>query len=244
MTRPSWHDPRQPATGTGANWPGPLAPWDGGGGPASRTDLPGRAAGSAADALRVRLRDGLRAALTRRLRADEDAVRRLIATAEETFGRIDVLVNNAGFGGKMMPLHEQTSAEWDRIHGLSFKGVFFCMRYGVISMRGTGGGSVVNISSATAMVGFKHHGMYGAVKAGVNQLTRTAALDYGPAGMQCGRLAARATSLDRRQSPESAAMKDDGTYTRVSLQRVYPQQDDVVITGQDDLLYRAVQPQR
>lgn len=110
--------------------------------------------------------------------SDEADVQRLIATAEESFGRIDILVNNAGFGGGLMPLHEQTTENWDRVHGVNLRGVFFCMKYGILSMRGTGGGSIVNISSATALVGFKHHSIYGAAKAGVNQLTKTAALDY------------------------------------------------------------------
>ncbi len=110
--------------------------------------------------------------------SDEDDVRRLIATAQDAFGRIDILVNNAGFGGGLMPLHEQTTQNWDHVHDVNLKGVFFCMKYGVLSMRGTGGGSIVNISSATALVGFKHHSVYGAAKAGVNQLTRAAALDY------------------------------------------------------------------
>lgn len=110
--------------------------------------------------------------------SDEDDVQRLMTTAQEAFGRIDVLVNNAGFGGKLKPLHEQTTADWDRIHGVNLRGVFFCMKYGIIAMRGMGGGSIVNISSATAVVGFKNHGVYGAAKAGVNQMTKAAALDY------------------------------------------------------------------
>ncbi|XVQ08085.1 SDR family NAD(P)-dependent oxidoreductase [Spirillospora sp. CA-255316] len=110
--------------------------------------------------------------------SDEAAVRRMIATAEERFGRVDVLVNNAGFGGGLKPLHEQTTENWDRVHGVNLRGVFFCMKYGIISMRRTGGGSIVNVSSATAVVGFKHHSVYGAAKAGVNQLTKAAALDY------------------------------------------------------------------
>ncbi|MEU4659748.1 SDR family oxidoreductase [Streptomyces sp. NPDC023723] len=109
---------------------------------------------------------------------DEADVRRMVGTAENTFGRIDILVNNAGFGGGLLPLHEQTTETWDRVHGVNLRGVFFCMKYGIISMRRTGGGSIVNVSSATSLVGWKHHGVYGAAKAGVNQLTRTAALDY------------------------------------------------------------------
>jgi NAD(P)-dependent dehydrogenase (short-subunit alcohol dehydrogenase family) len=52
------------------------------------------------------------------------------------------------------------------------------MKYGVISMLKTGGGSIVNITSASGVVGWKHHSIYGAAKAGVNHLTRAAALDY------------------------------------------------------------------
>ncbi|MFJ9089566.1 SDR family NAD(P)-dependent oxidoreductase [Streptomyces sp. NPDC102384] len=110
--------------------------------------------------------------------SDEDDVRRMIRTAEKAFGRVDVLVNNAGFGGGLLPLHEQTTQTWDRVHGVNLRGVFFCMKYGILSMRGTGGGSIVNVSSATGVIGWKHHGVYGAAKAGVNQLTKAAALDY------------------------------------------------------------------
>ncbi len=111
-------------------------------------------------------------------------MRRLISTAEDAFGRIDILVNNAGFGGGLMPLHEQSTENWDRVHDVNLKGVFFCMKYGVLSMRKTGGGSIVNISSAVSTVGFKHHSVYGAAKAGVNQLTKAAALDYADDGIR------------------------------------------------------------
>lgn len=110
--------------------------------------------------------------------ADEADVRRMIDAAEQKFGRLDVLINNAGFGGKMAPLHEQTAESWDRIHSVNLRGVFLCMKYGVASMLKTGGGSIVNIASAAGVVGWKHHGIYGAAKAGVNQLTKAAALDY------------------------------------------------------------------
>jgi NAD(P)-dependent dehydrogenase (short-subunit alcohol dehydrogenase family) len=110
--------------------------------------------------------------------ADEADVRSMIAVAEQKFGRLDILVNNAGFGGKMAPLHEQTAESWDGIHAVNLRGVFLCMKYGVVSMLKTGGGSIVNIASAAGVVGWKHHSIYGAAKAGVNQLTKSAALDY------------------------------------------------------------------
>ncbi|MDD1649314.1 MAG: SDR family oxidoreductase [Methylococcaceae bacterium] len=110
--------------------------------------------------------------------SSEEDVRLMIKAAEDAFGRLDVLCNNAGFGGGMAPLHEQTTENWDRVHATNIKGVFFGMKYGIISMLKTGGGAIVNTTSASGVVGWKHHSIYGAAKAGVNQLTRTAALDY------------------------------------------------------------------
>lgn len=110
--------------------------------------------------------------------ANEDDVRNMIAVAEQKFGRLDILCNNAGFGGGMAPLHEQTTEAWERVHSVNLKGVFFGMKHGVISMMKTGGGAIVNTTSASGVVGWKHHSIYGAAKAGVNQLTKSAALDY------------------------------------------------------------------
>jgi NAD(P)-dependent dehydrogenase (short-subunit alcohol dehydrogenase family) len=110
--------------------------------------------------------------------AKEADIQNMIAAAEKSFGRLDILINNAGFGGEMKPLHEQTSESWDRVHSVNIKGVFLGMKYGVISMLKTGGGSIVNITSASGVVGWKHHSIYGAAKAGVNHMTRAAALDY------------------------------------------------------------------
>jgi NAD(P)-dependent dehydrogenase (short-subunit alcohol dehydrogenase family) len=110
--------------------------------------------------------------------ANESDIQNMIATAEKKFGRIDILVNNAGFGGGTAPLHEQPTENWDRVHSVNIRGVFFGMKYGVISMMKTGGGAIVNITSASGVVGWKTHSIYGAAKAGVNQLTKSAALDY------------------------------------------------------------------
>ncbi len=111
--------------------------------------------------------------------ADEEQVKALIAAAVSHFGKLDVMVNNAGFGGGMAPLHEQTTENWDRVHSVNIRGVFFCMKHAVIQMLAQGqGGAIVNIGSASGVVGWKHHSIYGAAKAGVHQMTKTAALDY------------------------------------------------------------------
>jgi NAD(P)-dependent dehydrogenase (short-subunit alcohol dehydrogenase family) len=110
--------------------------------------------------------------------SNEDDIQAMIAKAESEFGRLDVLCNNAGFGGPMAPLHKQDSATWDKVHATNIKGAFLGMKYGIEAMLRSGGGAIVNTTSASGVVGWKHHSVYGAAKAGVNQLTRTAALDY------------------------------------------------------------------
>ena len=110
--------------------------------------------------------------------SSEADVQAMIAAAEDKYGQLDVLCNNAGFGGPMAPLHLQTVDIWDKVHATNLRGAFFGIKHGVISMLKTGGGSIVNTTSASGVIGWKHHSVYGAAKAGVNQLTKTAALDY------------------------------------------------------------------
>jgi NAD(P)-dependent dehydrogenase (short-subunit alcohol dehydrogenase family) len=110
--------------------------------------------------------------------SNERDVQAMIGAAEKAFGRLDVLCNNAGFGGGMAPLHRQPTELWDKVHATNLRGAFFGMKYAITSMLGTGGGAIVNTSSASGVVGWKHHSVYGAAKAGLNQLTRSAALDY------------------------------------------------------------------
>jgi NAD(P)-dependent dehydrogenase (short-subunit alcohol dehydrogenase family) len=111
-------------------------------------------------------------------------VQRMIATAEERHGRVDVLFNNAGFGGPMAPITEQTEENFDDVVAVNLKGVFLGMKFGIASMLRSGGGSVINTASAAGLVGWKGHSVYGAAKGGVVQMTKAAALDVATKGVR------------------------------------------------------------
>ena len=107
-----------------------------------------------------------------------DDVRAMIAAAENAFGRLDILCNNAGIATPELKLHEQEESLFDTVVAVNLKGVFLGMKYGIASMLRTGGGSIVNTASAAGLSAWKHNSAYGATKAGVIQLTKCAALDY------------------------------------------------------------------
>jgi NAD(P)-dependent dehydrogenase (short-subunit alcohol dehydrogenase family) len=111
-------------------------------------------------------------------------VQRMVATTEERHGRLDVLFNNAGFGGPMAPITEQTEENFDDVVAVNLKGVFLGMKFGIASMLRSGGGSVINTASAAGLVGWKGHSVYGAAKGGVVQMTKAAALDVATKGVR------------------------------------------------------------
>ncbi len=112
-------------------------------------------------------------------------VKAMIGTAVSTYGRLDVLFNNAGFGGRAPhPVHESSDDFFDLQVNVHLKGVFLGLRHGVPAMLVGGGGSIINTASAAGLVGMKGMAVYSAVKGGVVMMTKTAALDYAEAGIR------------------------------------------------------------
>lgn len=113
--------------------------------------------------------------------SDETEVRLAIEQAAAEFGRLDVLVNNAGIEIHG-PVTELSSAQWDRQTAVNLRSVFLCSKYAIPHM--PRGGAIVNISSVHAIVSWPNSPAYDAAKAGIIGLTRAMAIDHGPAGIR------------------------------------------------------------
>jgi NAD(P)-dependent dehydrogenase (short-subunit alcohol dehydrogenase family) len=122
---------------------------------------------------------GGRAIATRADVASSDEVDRLISAAVETFGRLDILVNNAGIA---VPgtVTETSEADWDRVLTVNLRSVWLGMKYAVPHLRTAGGGSIINLSSVQALLGFPKWAAYAATKGAIISLTRQAAVEYAP----------------------------------------------------------------
>lgn len=94
------------------------------------------------------------------------------------FGRLDIVVNNAGIAGANKPTHELTEEEWDRVQSINVKGVFFCTKHAVPLLRKAGGGSIINLSSIYGLIGAPDVPPYHASKGAVRLMTKTDALIY------------------------------------------------------------------
>jgi NAD(P)-dependent dehydrogenase (short-subunit alcohol dehydrogenase family) len=108
-----------------------------------------------------------------------DEIARLFADVGDRLGRLDALVNNAARFTRFNPL-DITEKDWDFIHSVNLKAVFFCCQHAARLMRKTGEGRIVNISSLGGIRPWAEHAHYCASKAGVIMLTRALAKAFAP----------------------------------------------------------------
>jgi NAD(P)-dependent dehydrogenase (short-subunit alcohol dehydrogenase family) len=115
---------------------------------------------------------------------DPAACEAMVAAAVETFGRLDVAVNNAGIGGPQAPTGEYPLDGWAAVIAVNLSGVFYCMRAEISAMLAGGGGSIVNMASILGSVGFAQSVAYVSAKHGVVGMTKTAAVEYARQGLR------------------------------------------------------------
>ena len=114
----------------------------------------------------------------------EDDVAAAVHTATEAFGRLDVLVNNAGVEGPVMPVHAQPPDAWRRVMDVNVNGPFYGVRHALPHMLKEGRGVIVNVASVAGLNAFPMHAAYAASKHAVVGLTRTVALETARSGVR------------------------------------------------------------
>ena len=119
---------------------------------------------------------------------DLDSIKALVAAVEAEYGRIDVLVNNAGYEN-IQPFLEVTPQVYDDIMNVNLKGVFFVAQEAAGVMKDHGGGKIINIGSLGSYIGLAESSVYCSTKGGVVQLTKTMAIELGPFHIQVNCLA-------------------------------------------------------
>ena len=120
------------------------------------------------------------------VRADvalESDVAAMIAYAVETFGRLDVVFNNAGVEGKLGPIETLSVADFDETIGINVRGSWLVMKHALPHLTATKG-SIVNNSSVAADLGMAGTTIYAASKGAITTLTRTAAIEFAKAGVR------------------------------------------------------------
>jgi NAD(P)-dependent dehydrogenase (short-subunit alcohol dehydrogenase family) len=145
---------------------------------------------------------------------DIDSIESAVAATVARFGKLDVLVNNAGLGTNHDAL-DLTASEWDELMAVNLRGLFFACQAAGRHMIPRGSGRIINLSSQAGQVGIVRHAAYCASKGGVEQLTRVLALEWGPHGVTVNAVAP--TFI---RTPGTAERLDDPDFLADVLRRI------------------------
>ena len=110
--------------------------------------------------------------------SDEENVKTAVEEVKREFGKIDILINNAGIVGVDKKTHELTNEEWDQVFNVDVKGVFYCTKYVIPFMLENKQGSIVNLSSIYGTLGSHELTPYHAAKGAVFAMTKQDAISY------------------------------------------------------------------
>jgi NAD(P)-dependent dehydrogenase (short-subunit alcohol dehydrogenase family) len=115
---------------------------------------------------------------------DEVAWPGIIAEAEKNFGRLDIMVANAGIG-IMSPIETMTLGDWQKQQAINLDGVFLSIKHAIPALRKAGGGSIVLMSSIAGLRGAPGLAAYSATKGGVRLLAKSVALEHAADNIRC-----------------------------------------------------------
>jgi NAD(P)-dependent dehydrogenase (short-subunit alcohol dehydrogenase family) len=130
----------------------------------------------------------------------------MVAAAVESFGRLDIAVNNAGIGGPRELTGEYPLDGWAAVIAVNLSGVFYSMRAEITAMLNGAGGSIVNMASVMGSVGFARSVAYASAKHGVVGMTKTAALEYAKEGIRVNSVGPGFTQTPMLSQRDTAAV--------------------------------------
>lgn len=133
---------------------------------------------------------------------DVEQVQRMVADLLDAYGRIDVLVNNAGIYFAA-PFHEMTEAQWDRMLDVHLKGTFLCSRAVIEHMLARGSGCIVNIASTSGLTGGTSGAHYAAAKGGIVAFTRALGKEVADKGIRVNAVAPSKIETDMLQGVDT-----------------------------------------
>lgn len=144
---------------------------------------------------------------------DENSVHEAFAKANKTWGRIDVLFNNAGQSLKSVLIDEMSVADWKRVTDVNITGMFLCAReaFGLMRRQEPNGGRIINNGSISAHVPRPGSIAYTASKHAVTGMTRTLSLDGRPFGISCGQIDIGNALTDMSASQTKGVPQADGS---------------------------------
>ena len=155
--------------------------------------------------------------------SDSGQIAAYVAATLERFGRLDVLFNNAGLEGQVIPLVDADEAVFDLVLGVNVKGVFLNLKHSLRAMEAAGnGGSIVNTSSALGTRGLQGHGAYVASKHAVIGLTRVAALEAAKSDIRVNAICPGPTATRMMESLEQQSAPDDPASAHAFLEGRIP----------------------
>jgi NAD(P)-dependent dehydrogenase (short-subunit alcohol dehydrogenase family) len=136
---------------------------------------------------------------------DPEGVRALFESVERTFGRLDLLFNNAGTGAPPIPLEELTFEQWQRVVNVNLTGVFLCTQqaFRLMKRQMPRGGRIINNGSISAHAPRPNSAPYTATKHAITGLTKSAALDGRNFDIACGQI-----DIGNADTPMTSRMKD------------------------------------